>query len=181
MGFGTSEIISDKTLGLTYQKYENGVIAGNDENGYAVMNKSLFETRQKYATKLGVQIKGLARNNFTGIEWYEFKNGVIVGNDQKGWFISIGKSREVWMRKGFESGPLGFPTSDFNRNSQTGIEWQNYENGVIVGNDQKGWFESRGSIRQKWQNSGFESGRYGFPKSDIEYGHQLYEGGYINQ
>ena len=181
LGFGTSEIISDKALGLTYQKYENGVIVGNDENGYAVMNKSLFETRQKYATKLGVQIKGLARNNFTGIEWYEFKNGFIVGNDQKGWFISIGKSREVWMRKGFESGPLGFPTSDFNRNSQTGIEWQNYENGVIVGNDQKGWFESRGSIRQKWQNSGFESGRYGFPKSDIEYGHQLYEGGYINQ
>ena len=145
------------------------------------MNKQLFELRQKYANVLGAPVASLARNDLTKIEWYTFKNGSIVGNDQKGWYISIGKSREVWARKGFEGGPLGFPTSDFQKNSQTGIEWQNYENGVIVGNDQKGWYESRGNIRLKWQQSGFESGRYGFPKSDIENGHQLYEGGYISQ
>ena len=235
LGFGLGEIIEDEALGLTYQKYENGIIAGDAKNGYSIVNKQLFELRQKYASALGAPTAVLARNDLTKIEWYTFKNGyivgndqkgwyisigksrevwarkgfesgplgfptsdfqknsqtgiewqnyengVIVGNDQKGWYISIGKSREVWARKGFESGPLGFPTSDFQKNSQTGIEWQNYENGVIVGNDQKGWYESRGNIRLKWQQSGFENGRYGFPKSDIENGHQLYEGGYINQ
>ena len=112
------------------------------------------------------------------MEWYTYEKGLIVGNNTKGWHVSVGKSRDVWARTGFEWG-LGFPTGDLEKNNATGMEWQNYERGVIVGNDRKGWFESRGRIREIWRQSGFESGRYGFPTSDINGRCQRYEGGTI--
>ncbi|MBP5634704.1 hypothetical protein J6X09_03375, partial [Candidatus Saccharibacteria bacterium] len=68
---------------------------------------------------------------------------------------------------GFEGGALGFPTSNIQSNSKTGIYWQNYSGGVIVGNDKYGYYESRGKLREYWKRNGFESGKMGFPTSNI--------------
>ncbi len=179
LGFPKSDIEELKDLGYKYQTYENGTIVGNDTIGYFDIKPKAYDKWLKYASTLGHPIVGWSTNPNTKIEWYQFKNGYVVGTDEKGWFLSMGKTREVWAKLKYEYGPLGFPKSDFENNPNTGIEWQIYENGYIVGNDEKGWFESRGSIRKKWQAAGYEYGKYGFPKSNIEGNRQLYEGGWI--
>lgn len=176
LGFPKSDITEKD--GIYSQTYEGGVISGNEQKGYSVENDALGRAYERNKALLGTQATSMYGNPATGMKWVGYEKGLMVGNDSKGWYISIGKSRDAWARLGYESG-LGFPTSDIYENPATGMKWQGYEKGLIVGNDSKGWYESRGRIREKWQNSGFESGRYGFPKSDISGRCQRYEGGTI--
>ena len=79
---------------------------------------------------------------------------------------------------------IGYPTEPAGSNSSTGILWQAFENGLIVGSDKTGFFESSGKIREVWAKNGFESGRLGFPTSGIisdgkNTTYQKYEGGII--
>ena len=80
---------------------------------------------------------------------------------------------------------LGNPTSNIEFNPRTGIYYQEYEHGFIVGTDQTGYFISMGPIREVWKASRFESGELGFPVSNIIYDaksnsyYQKYEHGII--
>ena len=195
LGFPKSDILFDESKNAYYQKFAGGTVYGtsttnntnnntntrNTENKEYDMKEKAYEKYKAYTSQLGKLVKGWSNNSKTGIEWYQFENGYIVGNDKKGWYISMGESRKVWASKNYEAGVLGFPVSDLKKNEKTGIEWQVYENGYIVGNDKKGWFESRGIIREKWQKAGFESGKYGFPTSNIVGNCQAYENGKICQ
>ena len=120
------------------------------------------------ANVFGEKVGTLGNNAKTGIYWQDYKNGVVVGNDQYGYYESRGKIRARWQSLGFEGGVLGFPTGNIQTNAKTGIYWQNYTGGVIVGNDKYGYWESRGKIRSRWQSLGFEGGALGFPTSNIQ-------------
>ena len=137
-------------------------------------NAAIEETiNQKYVALGGANVFGekvgtLGNNAKTGIYWQDYKNGVVVGNDKYGYYESRGKIRARWQSLGFEGGVLGFPTGNIQTNAKTGIYWQNYTGGVIVGNDRYGYYESRGKIRSRWQSLGFEGGALGFPTSNIQ-------------
>ena len=79
----------------------------------------------------------------------------------------MGRIRDAWARQGFEGGKLGLPVGNIDSNPSTGISWQQYEKGFIVGKDSTGYFVSKGRIREIWQSTGYENGSYGFPISDI--------------
>ena len=184
LGFPTSEIQENTATGIKWQNYTGGVIVGNDEKGWFLsvgQSRDVWSRNGFESGVLGFPTSDFYESSSSGMRWQNYEGGVIVGNDSRGWFISTGKSRTVWANSGFEFGALGWPTSDIQYNSSTGMHWQNYTGGVIVGSDENGWFESRGSIRNKWAASGFESGRYGWPKSNIEGNRQLYTGGWIYQ
>ena len=182
LGWPTSDLQKNATSGIEWQDYEGGKIVGNDKKGWFI---SMGKSREVWVRNnwefgiLGFPTSDFYENKETGIKWQDYEGGKIVGNDEKGWFISAGKSREVWQRNGFELGILGFPTSDFQRNAASGMEWQDYEGGKIIGNDQMGWFISYGKIREKWVESGWEFGKYGWPQSDVIDGKQKYTGGWI--
>ena len=116
---------------------------------------------------LGVATSNLLTNKYTGIWFQYYTNGAIVGNDKYGYYESRGKIRERWQSLNFESGALGFPTSNILKNPYTGITFQYYTGGAIVGNDKYGYYESRGKIRERWKQLGFESSALGFPTSNI--------------
>ena len=71
------------------------------------------------------------------------------------------------MKYNWEFGPLGFPKTDILTNVASGIEWQEYEHGFIVGNKAHGYFISMGVIRDVWVKYNWEFGPLGFPKTDI--------------
>ena len=97
----------------------------------------------------------------------------------------MGEIRKVWEKYGFETGILGFPTSGIihNFNSPEGIFYQEYQNGVIVGNDKYGYHLSMGETRKVWEKNDFEFGKLGFPTSDIKRDgkteYQIYQHGTI--
>ncbi|MBR0480279.1 hypothetical protein IJJ46_00415 [Candidatus Saccharibacteria bacterium] len=161
----------NSATGIYWVEYEKGFIVGNDKYGYYESTGKIREVWKKKgfeSSNLGFPTSNIETNAKTGIYWQYFTGGAIVGNDKYGYYESSGKVREVWKNQGFESGPLGFPTSNYEQNNNTGIRWQYYSGGAIVGNDKKGYFESRGKIREVWRNLNFEMGYLGFPTSNIE-------------
>ncbi|TWP07702.1 hypothetical protein EUA80_01675 [TM7 phylum sp. oral taxon 351] len=176
LGFPTSDIkfSSNSKEGLYYQEYQNGVIVGNDKYGYHVSMGEIRKVWEKYGFEtgiLGFPTSGIIHNfnSPEGIFYQEYQNGVIVGNDKYGYHLSMGETRKVWEKNDFEFGKLGFPTSDikFSSNSKEGLYYQEYQNGVIVGNDKYGYHVSMGEIRKVWEKYGFETGILGFPTSGI--------------
>lgn len=116
---------------------------------------------------LGEPVSEIKTTVENGASYQQYQNGYIVGTDKTGYYVSIGEIRERWESTGFEFGALGLPLSDISSNVSTGISWQVYEYGLIVGSESTGFYESRGKIREMWQSLGFESGILGFPISSI--------------
>ncbi len=239
LGFPTSKIIEDTTNQIFYQKYQNGIIIGGKDKVYRTISGKLYVEWEKIKDKIGYPIDQAGSNASTGITWQTFQNGLIVGSNKTGYYESRGSIRNAWQQSGFESGKLGFPTSNiivdeendisyqeyqggiiiltkenktfitkneifskwlnnyksglslgmftanYGENKSTNIVWQSFQNGLIVGSIKTGFFESRGKIRSVWQKYNFESGKLGFPTSDIisntekNITYQKYQGGII--
>jgi uncharacterized protein with LGFP repeats len=45
--------------------------------------------------------------------------------------------------------------------------WQNYEGGAIIGTNTTGFWESKGNIRKRWSELGYQSGSMGYPTSKV--------------
>ena len=170
LGEPVSEIKTTVENGASYQQYQNGYIVGTDKTGYYV---SIGEIRKRWESTgfefgaLGLPLSDVIVNPDNGTTYQQYQNGYIVGTDKTGYYVSVGKIRERWESTGFEFGALGLPLSDISSNVSTGISWQVYEYGLIVGSESTGFYESRGKIREMWQSLGFESGILGFPISSI--------------
>lgn len=170
MGWPKTKMEMNSKTGIIYQEYEKGFIVGNDTYGYhdssgmirTVWAKSGFESG-----KFGFPVEDVQMNAKTGIFYQKFQNGYIVGSDKTGYFESRGKTREVWEKYSFEFGILGFPLSDVQMNKETGMIYQQYQKGYVVGNDKVGYHISQGMIRGKWESERFEYGKFGFPLEDI--------------
>ncbi|MBR3233478.1 hypothetical protein IKG12_01275 [Candidatus Saccharibacteria bacterium] len=188
LSFPLSNIMHNDTTDIYWQNYLTGVIVGNDKYGYYESRgqiRNVWHDQGFESGELGFPISNIASNYITGIYWQNYTGGVIVGNDQYGYYESRGGIRNAWAEQGFEGGSFGFPTSNIMKNDDTGIYWQNYTGGVIVGNDQYGYYESRGGIRNAWAEQGFEGGKLGFPTSNIQHNYstnitwQIYQNGLI--
>ena len=183
-GYGTGDSCSAYGNRNFYSYFEDwfGGITKDGPSALSEINK----VHNNYGGEKGVLGKAtssLMRNSASGIEWIEYENGFIVGNSSYGYHISMGPIRDVWVKNNWEFGPLGFPVSDILTNTSSGIKWQEFEHGYIVGNDAHGYYISMGPIRDVWVKNNWEFGPLGFPVSDIieENGrkYQLYEGGKI--
>ena len=169
-GFPTGSIASNSKTGILWQTYQNGLIVGNDTYGYYDSMGGIRSAWQRMgfeSGKMGFPTAFIASNSRTGASWQQYQNGFIIGSDKTGYFESMGGIRTAWQKLGFEGGSLGFPTSSILSNTKTGISWQVYQNGLIVGSDKTGYFESSGKIREYWAKNGFESGKFGFPTSVV--------------
>ena len=188
VGKKVGKVTVNQETGIAYVKCEKGYIVGNKETGYYESRGKIRETWGKLMYeygKLGFPVSNIKTNKTTGISFQQYEGGYIVGNDKKGYFESRGKSRDTWLKLGYEAGKLGFPKTNIKNNKETGIYFQQYDGGYVVGNGNKGYYESRGKIRTTWANTGFETGKLGFPKSNIKankdtgINYQQYEGGFI--
>lgn len=178
---------NDET-GIYWIEYEKGFIVGSNKKGYYESTgkiRNVWKSKGFETSNLGFPTSNIETSPESGINWQYFEGGAIVGNDKYGYYESSGQIRRVWQNQRFEFGPLGFPTSSIQTTPSSGIIYQHYTGGAIVGNDKYGYYESRGKIREVWQKFGFEFGPLGFPTSNIEttsatgISYQYYSGGAI--
>ena len=57
---------------------------------------------------------------------------------------------------------MGLPTGPETKRSGE-IYWQDFENGVIIGRWDTGFWENKGLIRQRWGELGYQNGKMGLP------------------
>ena len=154
-----------------------------EEHDVATEIKKIYDLNNGEAGILGKAKTSILTNKASGIWWQEFENGFIVGDKKHGYHVSMGPIREVWVQQNWEFGPLGFPITGILSNPASGIEWQEFENGFIVGDKKHGYHVSMGPIREVWVQQNWEFGPLGFPitgiivDGNVEY--QQFEGGKV--
>lgn len=130
---------------------------------------------------LGESIGNIGNSGST--YWQRYDNGYIIWSPQTGAWESYGPIRNYWRELDYQNGKMGRPVSKVVTMSDGG-QHQRYEHGYIIGKASTGFWESKGSIRDKWQELGYQNGRLGYPKGpEVKVGNgsysQKYENGYI--
>ena len=97
--------------------------------------------------------------------WQSFTNGTIIWSPATGAWESKGSIRERWAALGYQTGSLGFPTGPEVWDGRGW--WQNYQGGAIIGTASTGYWESRGAIRERWEQLGWQAGIMGYPTTNV--------------
>lgn len=135
LGFPKGDEI--KTTTGSYQKYENGYILWSEASG---AHLSVWPIRSAFARegyesgRLGYPT-GEVVTSATG-SYQRYQNGYILYSPATGAHISQGAIRSAWAKTGYETGTLGYPTTDEYAVSG-GIE-QKFQKGVITINTTTG-------------------------------------------
>ncbi len=138
--------------------------------------------RSKLGYPTGDEVGGLKN----GGAYQNFQSGVMMWSPSAGAHPTGGAVRVAWGRMGYESGKLGYPTTDEVGGMRDGGAYQNYQGGGINWSPATGAHATSGAIRQNWAAQGYESGKLGYPTTDEVGGkrdggaYQNYQGGGIN-
>ncbi|WP_336857526.1 M12 family metallo-peptidase [Sinomonas albida] len=186
LGSATGPVTAVRNGGY-YRNYQNGAVISTPANGLMVSRGAIRSVWGGLGYENGPlgypttdEVSGL-RNS--GV-YQNYEGGAIVFTPSTGAHSSMGVIRQRWQQLGFETGVLGYPTTETIGGLRNGGSYQNYENGAIIAAP-SGAYESYGSIRQVWQQFGFEAGALGYPTSYVTSGlvnggsYQNYEGGAI--
>ena len=147
-----------------WQKFTNGFITYSKETG-AWESKGAIRARW---AQLGYQNGTLGFPtgpevwNETSSSWSQaYQNGTILGTGKTGYWMSKGAIRNKWVQMGAENSSLGMPID--NEHTDGIAWWQQFENGFIIGTGRTGYWESKGAIRARWAQLGYQNGTLGFP------------------
>jgi uncharacterized protein with LGFP repeats len=170
LGYPTTNVVSGLRNGGSYQNYEGGAIVSSPTAGTF---ESYGSIRQEWAQLgfesgiLGYPTSPIVAGMRNGGSYQNFEGGAIVSSPTTGTHASFGPIRQEWASTGFETGVLGYPTTEVVAGLKNGGTYQNYEGGAIIWSSTTGAHESFGPIRQAWQSTGFETGRLGYPTSEV--------------
>jgi endonuclease/exonuclease/phosphatase family metal-dependent hydrolase len=117
--------------------------------------------------------------------YQRYERGYVLWSPTTGAHVSVGGIRTAWAAQGYESGGLGYPTTDEIGGLKDGGVYQLYQGGAIVWSPKTGSYASVGAIRGTWAAHGHENGGLGYPTSNEIGGlrdggvYQMYQGGAI--
>ncbi|MCH6468508.1 LGFP repeat-containing protein [Sinomonas terrae] len=165
-----TEVVTGLRNGGSYQGFIFGAIVSSPASG---THESYGPIRSKWAATnfesgpLGYPTTEVVKGILNGGSYQNYQGGAIVSSPASGTHESIGAIRGEWQATGFEGGLLGYPTTDEVGGLRSGGVYQNYQGGAIIWSPVSGAHESYGPIRAAWQSTGFESGRLGYPTSEV--------------
>lgn len=101
----------------------------------------------------------------------QFENGSIYWTEKTGAQIVRGAIRDVWASKGWEKSYLGYPTAaeDCSIGGEKDACFQTFQYGSVYWNRETGAFPVSGQVMKGWAAEGYETGRLGFPVSDLHF------------
>lgn len=106
-----------------------------------------------------------------------FEHGSIYWSPPSGAHPIWGRIGDKWADKKWESGFLGYPTTDEDLNPDNRGFRQVFQGGSIYYSPQTDAHSIGGSIREKWGKTGWEGGPLGYPSSDEV---EVRDGGRLN-
>lgn len=189
LGAPTTGVFCGGLDGGCYQVFEDGAIVWSPATGAQVSKGAI---RAKWAATgyewgfLGYpttdEVCGLVRGGC----YQMFEGGGILWSPTAGAHVSKGAIRTKWGQTGYESGFLGYPTTDEICGLVNGGCYQMYEGGAILWSSASGAHWNKGAIRSNWAATGYERGVLGYPTSDEVCGqlrggcYQVFQGGAIS-
>jgi uncharacterized protein with LGFP repeats len=93
-----------------------------------------------------------------------FQGGSVYFSPATGAHAVRGAIRDRWAASGWETGPLGYPTTD--EVALTGGAANVFQGGSVYWSAATGAHVVRGAIRDRWAANGWETGPLGYPTTD---------------
>ncbi|GAA1049796.1 GH25 family lysozyme [Arthrobacter russicus] len=173
-----------------YQGFQNGYINWTNSTGAQITGGAIRQAwaqtgyeSGKLGYPTGPETCGLKDNGC----YQAFQNGYINWTSSTGAQPSPnGPIRQAWAQTGYESGKLGYPISSVICNPAEDSCYQGFQNGYINWTNSTGAQITGGAIRQAWAQTGYESGKLGYPTGPETCGlkdngcYQAFQNGYIN-
>ncbi|MDT0168094.1 Ig-like domain-containing protein [Pseudarthrobacter sp. BRE9] len=134
LGYPTTDEVGGLRDGGVYQNYQGGAIIWSPVTGAHI---SVGAIRGLWAAtgfengRLGYPTTDEVGGLRDGGVYQNYQGGAIIWSPVTGAHISVGAIRSIWASTGFESGRLGYPTSDEYATGNDGSVAQNYQGGVI--------------------------------------------------
>jgi endonuclease/exonuclease/phosphatase family metal-dependent hydrolase len=120
-----------------------------------------------------VQLNG-SFGAITGSEVYtktggyqRYEKGYVLWSPASGAHTSSGVIRSAFAASGYETGVLGYPTSDEVTGQLNGGSYQTYQNGAIDWSPTTGAYATYGEIRDRWATMGYSAGALGYPTGNV--------------
>ena len=186
LGAATTGEVYGLRDGGGYQCFQQGCVVWSPATGAHVSRggiRSVYSSAGFENGKLGYPTSDEIGGFKNGGVYQSYQGGAIYWSPDTGAHLSVGGIRTLWGSTGFESGPLGYPTSEEIGGLKNGGVYQLYQGGAIYWSSTTGAHVSRGGIRGAWGSTGFENGKLGYPTSEEIGGlknggvYQLYQGG----
>jgi serine protease len=134
LGYPVTNEVGGLRGGGVYQNYQGGAIIWSPTTGAHISTGAI---RGEWAAsgfesgRLGYPVSDEVGGLRDGGVYQNYQGGAIIWSPASGAHMSVGGIRSIWASTGFESGRLGYPTSDEYATGNDGSVAQNYQGGVI--------------------------------------------------
>lgn len=148
--------------------FQNGPIYWHPDAGAHPVVNHFFAAWQRNGLEAGVlgypTSDELVNPDNIGRRQY-FQGGTIYWKLNDAYFVG-GAIRDKWGETGWETGYLGYPTSDETIAPDGVGRFNSFEHGMIYWSPSTGAHPVSGGILTKWAMTNYEAGPYGYPVSD---------------
>ncbi|GAA4745677.1 hypothetical protein GCM10023328_29870 [Modestobacter marinus] len=169
LGYPTDAEYCGLRSGGCFQTFENGSLYRSSSTGpHAVTGEVLegWAARRYEAGPLGYPV-GDTYCGLTGGGCFQpFQGGYLYWTADTGAHLVRGGIFERWGAHGWEGGRLGYPTSDEYCGLARGGCFETFTGGSIYYTPATGAHSVSGVIMDAWASQGYETGRWGYPKSE---------------
>ena len=134
LGYPVTDEVTGLRDGGVYQNYQGGAIIWSPATGAHISVgaiRGLWAATGSENGRLGYPVTDEVAGLRDGGAYQNYQGGAIVWSPATGAHSSTGAIRSIWASTGFESGRLGYPTSDEYSTGNDGSVAQNYQGGVI--------------------------------------------------
>lgn len=142
LGYPVTDEIGGLRNGGVFQNYQGGAIIWSPSTGARVSVgsiRNMWAATGFEAGRLGYPTTNEVAGLKNGGVYQNYEGGAIIWSPATGAAISFGGIRSIWASTGFESGRLGYPTSNEYVEGPGGAVAQNYQGGIIHWNPSGSW------------------------------------------
>ncbi|HSA51483.1 MAG TPA: PQQ-dependent sugar dehydrogenase [Yinghuangia sp.] len=166
LGYPTSSERDTDAPGGRYNNFQGGVIIWSQATGsnavYGDIYRSFAANGYEWGP-LGFPTTDELNTARPGGRHNNFQNGTIIWSLNTGAHAVYGSIFVKYGQQGWDSGVLGFPTTDELNTARPGGRYNNFQGGTIIWSAGTGAQQVQGLILQKYGEYGWDNGRLGFP------------------
>ncbi|WP_113811448.1 hypothetical protein [Blastococcus sp. TBT05-19] len=168
LGVARGDVACGLRDGGCFQNYANGAIYWSPASGARIVGSGAVRDRWASLTwevgSLGYPVSDTTCGLRDGGCFQHFQGGSVYWTQGTGARALSGLIRDRWAAQGWESGPLGYPTTD--GTAISGGMFAHFQGGSVYWSPGTGARMLSGVVRDRWAAQGWESGPLGYPTTD---------------
>ncbi|SDO32735.1 N-acetylmuramoyl-L-alanine amidase [Geodermatophilus sp. DSM 45219] len=156
--------------GGAYAHYANGSIYASRGTGARVLRgpiRDAWAAQGWERGRLGYPTTDVTVTPDGAGLYAHFQNGSVYWTAATGAHTVGGAVRDRWSATGWETGQLGYPTSDWTTTPDGKAQFVHFQKGSVYWSQATGARILRGEVYAKWAAAGWERSTLGLPTSDV--------------